>query len=45
MSIRFLSELERGKKTAEIGKTLEIINKLGLELSINTRGFKDINRK
>ena len=42
LSIRFLSELERGKKTAEIGKTLEIINKLGLELIITPRGYANI---
>jgi transcriptional regulator with XRE-family HTH domain len=37
--MRFLSELERGKETAELGKTLEILNKLGLEVIIQPRGY------
>lgn len=40
MSMRFLSELERGKETAELGKALDLINKLGLELIIQPRGYK-----
>jgi y4mF family transcriptional regulator len=35
---RFLSELERGKATSEIGKTLRILQLLGLELHIKARG-------
>jgi HTH-type transcriptional regulator / antitoxin HipB len=38
ISMKFLSELERGKETAEIGKTLATINHLGLELIIQPRG-------
>jgi HTH-type transcriptional regulator / antitoxin HipB len=38
ISMKFLSELERGKETAEIGKTLATINQLGLELIIQPRG-------
>lgn len=38
VSMRFLSELERGKETAELGKTLEVLNKLGLEVIIRPRG-------
>lgn len=38
LSMRFLSELERGKETAELGKTLEALNKLGLEIIIQPRG-------
>ena len=34
---RFLSELERGKPTAQLGKTLQILQLLGLELSIRPR--------
>lgn len=34
---RFLSELERGKPTAQIGKTLKVAQLLGLELRINER--------
>lgn len=34
---RFLSELERGKPSAQLGKTLMIANLLGLEIHINER--------
>lgn len=34
---RFLSELERGKPTAQIGKILAILNALGLELVIRPK--------
>jgi y4mF family transcriptional regulator len=34
---RFLSELERGKATAQVGKTLMIMSLLGLEMHINER--------
>ncbi len=37
-SIRFLSELERGKQTIEIGKALNIVNCLGLELVVLPKG-------
>jgi hypothetical protein len=37
-SISFISDLERGKATAEIGKTLEVINLLGLDMLIESRG-------
>jgi transcriptional regulator with XRE-family HTH domain len=40
LSIRFLSELERGKETAELGKALEILNKIGLEIIIQPRGHE-----
>jgi HTH-type transcriptional regulator / antitoxin HipB len=43
LSMRFLSELERGKETAELGKVLEALNKLGLELIIQPRGYKHKN--
>jgi len=35
VGIRFLSELERGKDSCEIGKILHILKMLGLTLSIN----------
>ena len=38
VGIRFLSELERGKPTAELGKTLQVLNRLGLEIWIVPRG-------
>ena len=31
---RFLSELERGKRTAEVGKVLQVFNRLGLRLAL-----------
>jgi HTH-type transcriptional regulator/antitoxin HipB len=31
---RFLSELERGKDTASLGKTLQVLNRLGLKVEI-----------
>lgn len=38
LSATFISDLERGKPTAEIGKTIQLINILGMDLSINIRG-------
>lgn len=35
---RFLSELERGKATSELGRTLRILELLGLEVHIKSRG-------
>lgn len=37
---RFLSELERGKPTAEIGKALTVARRLGLEISLRPRGVE-----
>ena len=37
-SISFISDLERGKATAEIGKTIDLINLLGLNLEAEKRG-------
>jgi transcriptional regulator with XRE-family HTH domain len=34
---KFLSQLENGKETAELGKTLQVLNGLGLELYIFPR--------
>jgi len=31
---RFLSELERGKPTASLGKTLQVIRRLGLKVRV-----------
>ena len=36
-SISFLSDLENGKATAEIGKTIYIINMLGLDINLERR--------
>ena len=37
LSTRFLSEFERGKETAEIGKVLKALHTLGLEVIIHPR--------
>lgn len=36
-SIMFLSDLERGKPTAEIGKAIMVMNTLGIDLIVNDR--------
>jgi hypothetical protein len=38
LSTRFLSEFERGKETAEIGKVFKALRTLGLEVIIQPRG-------
>lgn len=38
LSVSFLSDLENGKATAEIGKTIEVINLLGLDITVEARG-------
>lgn len=38
LSTRFLSEFERGKETAEIGKVLKALRTLGLEVIVQPRG-------
>lgn len=38
VGVRFLSELERGKATASLGKTLLVLQRLGVELWIFPRG-------
>lgn len=35
---RFISELENGKETAEIGKVLQVLERLGLDIWIVPRG-------
>lgn len=41
VSMRFLSELERGKETCELGKALNLLNKIGLDVIIQPRGYRD----
>jgi len=41
MGTRFLSELERGKPTAQLGKALEVLQLLGLEVVVVPRGDAD----
>ena len=38
LSVTFISDLERGKPTAEIEKTIRLINMLGMDLLIERRG-------
>lgn len=40
VGLRFLSELERGKPTAELGKALQVLTRLGLNVWILPRGAK-----
>lgn len=37
-SVSFISDLERGKVTAELGKAIYLVNLLGLDLNIEIRG-------
>ncbi len=37
VGIRFLSEVERGKAGAEVGKVLQILKGMGLDLSVGPR--------
>lgn len=39
-SASFISNLENGKETAEIGKALYLANLLGLDTEVNERGEK-----
>ncbi len=38
LSVSFLSDLENGKETAELGKALFLANTLGLNIELNSRG-------
>lgn len=42
LSTRFLSEFERGKETAELGKVLTALRTLGLEVVVQPRGHKPL---
>lgn len=37
-SMSFLSDLENGKPTCEIGKTMHLMNLLGLDINVEERG-------
>ena len=39
-SVSFISDLENGKPTAELGKAIYLANMLGLDIVINARGNK-----
>lgn len=38
LSVSFLSDLENGKPTCELGKAIRLINLLGFDLNIEARG-------
>lgn len=38
LSVTFISDLENGKTTAEIGRTIRLINTLGMDLTVERRG-------
>lgn len=44
VGMRFLSELERGKETVQLGLVLQIINQLGLEIIIQPRDHDKKNK-
>lgn len=37
---RFIGELEAGKETVQLGKTLKVLSSLGLDVTLKTRGGK-----
>lgn len=37
-SVSFISDLERGKATCELGKAMELVNLLGMDLCMEKRG-------
>ena len=37
ISIKFISEFERGKPTAEIGKVLKVLGIVGLDIEVRSR--------
>jgi len=40
VGVRFISDLENGKPTTELGKVLHVLQSLGLEVSIQPRGWQ-----
>ena len=38
LSVSFISDVERVKTTVEIGKVMQLISILGLDININVRG-------
>lgn len=40
LSTRFVSEFERGKETAELGKVMQALNLMGLEIIVQPRHYK-----
>jgi len=42
VGVRFISNLENGKETAEVGKVLHVLRSLGLEMNIQPRSWDSI---
>ncbi|MCA9065014.1 MAG: helix-turn-helix domain-containing protein [Planctomycetaceae bacterium] len=42
VGVRFLSELERGKPTAQLGLVLQVLQLFGLEFHVERRGSRDV---
>ena len=42
LSVSFISDIERGKSTAELGKAIYLANTLGLDINIVSRGEGDL---
>ena len=40
LSVSFISDLERGKATSELGKAIELVQLLGMDLVLMDRGEK-----
>lgn len=41
VGVRFISELENGKPTMELGKVLQVLKCLGLEMHVRPRGWNN----
>jgi len=39
VGVRFISDLENGKPTIQMGKVLQVLHSLGLELALKPRGW------
>ncbi len=37
LSVSFISDVERGKETAELGRVLRLVNLLGMDLEVKSR--------
>lgn len=38
LSVTFISDVENGKQTAEIGKIIQLLNTLGMDILVEKRG-------
>ncbi len=43
VGVRFISELENGKATMELGRVLKVLKSLGLEVSVQPRSWLSNN--